>query len=83
MGAERAVAMMAAKMNSTARKTLMSALLQKYGLDKLTTDEKEDLADRLWEEAAQEREAEPITPEVKAMLDERLARMVIVHSPTD
>lgn len=53
----------------------MSAILEKYGLANLPREEQLTIADALYEHADEAEVDLELTPEVKAMLDERIARM--------
>jgi putative addiction module component (TIGR02574 family) len=53
----------------------MSAILEKYGLAGLPRDEQLSIADAIYDHADEAAVDLELTPEVKAMLDERIARM--------
>ena len=51
----------------------MSPMIRHFGLDSLTTDERIVLAQELWDSVGGEIEAAPISPELAAELDRRIA----------
>lgn len=53
----------------------MPTILEKYGLANLPREEQLSIADALYEQADEAKIDLELTPDVKAMLDERIARM--------
>ena len=54
----------------------MTLTLEKLGIERLAPHEKMELAQVLWDRAIEELENSPISEEVKAMLDARIADSV-------